>query len=88
MSHERAAAAPAARGTETGRCSQDKESTAWFVAAHSGREYFKLNKYNSSVSYGCFCLILLKLLRSGLTVIFYFTFLFLPFSPDKLLKYY
>lgn len=39
-----AAAAPAARGTETGRCSQDKDNTAWFAAPHSGREYFKLQR--------------------------------------------
>lgn len=71
-----AAAAPAARGTETGRCSQDKDNTAWFAAPHSGREYLKLNKYNSNVSYGYFCLIPLKLLRSGLTVIFIYFFIF------------
>lgn len=42
-SHVRAAAAPAARGTKTGGCGQDKESAAWFMAAHSGPEYLKWN---------------------------------------------
>lgn len=52
----RAAAAPAARGTKTGDVVRTKRAQpGWFMAARSGPEYLKLNKYNYNVSYGRFC---------------------------------
>lgn len=86
-SHVRAAAAPAARGTKTGGCGRDKESTAWFMAAHSGPECFKLNTCNYTVSYGCICGFC-RNISALVSVFLVFLTLLSLFPPNKLLQHY